>query len=198
MICRHCKCDVSLQLIDLGVTPPSNAYLDPERSNDIEQSYSLRVLVCENCWLVQTKDVVDASELFSHDYAYFSSYSTSWLEHSKAYVKQVERRFSLGVESLVAEIASNDGYLLQYFKEKDIPCYGIEPTISASEAARFIVDVTLSEKQGAFNICSGTPISVRELAENIADEYGRRDLLSFGARPNNVIEPPRIVGIPNS
>jgi len=136
MICRHCKCDVSLQLIDLGVTPPSNAYVDPERSNDIEQTYSLRVLVCESCWLVQTKDVVDAAELFSHDYAYFSSYSTSWLEHSKAYVKQVERQFSLGVQSLVVEIASNDGYLLQYFKEKDIPCYGIEPTVSASEAAK--------------------------------------------------------------
>jgi SAM-dependent methyltransferase len=136
MICRHCKCDISLQLIDLGVTPPSNAYVEIERLNEIEKSYSLKVLVCEKCWLVQTKDVVDAAELFSHDYAYFSSYSTSWLEHAKAYVKQVERRFSLGGQSLVAEIASNDGYLLQYFKEKDIPCYGIEPTVSASEAAK--------------------------------------------------------------
>ena len=136
MICRHCKCDISLQLIDLGVTPPSNAYVEIERLNEIEKSYSLKVLVCEKCWLVQTKDVVDAAELFSHDYAYFSSYSTSWLEHSKAYVKQVERQFSLGVQSLVVEIASNDGYLLQYFKEKDIPCYGIEPTVSASEAAK--------------------------------------------------------------
>ena len=84
MICRHCKCDVSLQLIDLGVTPPSNAYVEIERLNEIEKSYSLKVLVCEKCWLVQTKDVVDAAELFSHDYAYFSSYSTSWLKHSKA------------------------------------------------------------------------------------------------------------------
>jgi len=102
----------------------------------MEQTYSLRVLVCESCWLVQTKDVVHAPELFLPDYAYFSSYSVSWLAHAKDYAREVEERFSLRADSLVAEIASNDGYLLQYFKEKYIPCYGIEPTRSANEAAR--------------------------------------------------------------
>ena len=136
MRCRHCRCDVSLQLIDLGITPPSNAYVDPKQPNSVEQKYPLRVLVCEKCWLVQTKDVVDASELFLPDYAYFSSYSSSWLSHAKQYATQVEAQLALGPQSLVAEIASNDGYLLQYFKEKNIPCYGIEPTISASESAK--------------------------------------------------------------
>ncbi|MDC0038080.1 SAM-dependent methyltransferase, partial [Gammaproteobacteria bacterium] len=92
-------------MIDLGVAPPSNAYLDPERLNDMEQTYSLRVLVCESCWLVQTKNVVQASELFLPDYAYFSSYSVSWLAHAKNYSTEVEERFSLGADSLVAEIA---------------------------------------------------------------------------------------------
>ncbi len=135
MMCRHCRCHVALQLIDLGVTPPSNAYIGPEQLDNREQVYSLKVLVCENCWLVQTKDVVDAADLFLPDYAYFSSYSVSWLAHAKAYATQVQERFGLGEHSLVAEIASNDGYLLQYFKEKAIPCYGIEPTTNVSEAA---------------------------------------------------------------
>jgi SAM-dependent methyltransferase len=93
-------------------------------------------MACDRCWLVQTEDFVKADEMFANDYAYFSSYSTSWLEHAKNYVEKVSSRFKLNGESVVVEIAANDGYLLQYVKDKNIPCYGIEPTNSTAKAAR--------------------------------------------------------------
>ena len=136
MKCRHCKAELKLPLIDLGSAPPSNAYLTKEALNTPEKWFPLRVLVCEYCWLVQTEDFAQADELFDEEYAYFSSFSTSWLQHAKRYVKDMIKRFSLDENSHVIEVAANDGYLLQYVKAHNIPCTGIEPTTSTANAAR--------------------------------------------------------------
>jgi len=136
MKCRHCGQPLRLPLIDLGSAPPSNAYLSPDDLARPEKWFPLRVMVCDQCWLVQTEDFAQADELFSADYAYFSSYATSWLEHARRYVAQVRTRFGLGPQSMVVEIAANDGYLLQYVKAAGIPCYGVEPTASTAAAAR--------------------------------------------------------------
>jgi SAM-dependent methyltransferase len=104
--------------------------------NGPETWFPLKVLVCDQCWLVQTEDHAGREELFSHDYAYFSSFSSSWLAHAKRYVDVVEDRFQLGKDSCVVEVAANDGYLLQYVRERGIPCYGVEPTASTAAAAR--------------------------------------------------------------
>src|SRR3569832_1812626 len=95
-----------------------------------EKYFPLRIMVCENCWLVQTLDFAQADELFSSEYAYFSSFSPTWLQHAERYVAEMVERFELTDTSHVVEIASNDGYLLQYVKAREIPCTGIEPTAS--------------------------------------------------------------------
>ena len=136
MKCRHCRAELTSSLIDLGSAPPSNAYLDPDELRAPEIYYPLRVLICSNCWLVQTEDYARADELFAKDYAYFSSYSSSWLKHVEQYVLDMLRRFKLNQNSLVVEVAANDGYLLQYVKANDIPCLGIEPTASTANYAR--------------------------------------------------------------
>lgn len=136
MKCRHCGTELTLPLIDLGSAPPSNAYLTKQTLKAPEKWYPLSVLVCQECWLVQTEDYAGAEELFDADYAYFSSFSTSWLQHAKQYVDDVVTRFSLDANSHVVEVAANDGYLLQYVKDKGIPCLGIEPTASTAAAAR--------------------------------------------------------------
>jgi SAM-dependent methyltransferase len=136
MRCRHCGVDLKLKFIDLGSAPPSNAYLTDETLHTPEKWYPLRVLTCTECWLVQTEDCHCCSELFSADYAYFSSFSKTWLQHSKDYAASMRERFDLSDNSYVVEIASNDGYLLQYFKACGIPCVGIEPTASTAQAAR--------------------------------------------------------------
>ena len=136
MKCRHCGSDVSHVLVDLGAAPPSNAYLTKMALKRPEKFFPLRVLVCESCWLVQAEAYSRAAELFNEEYAYFSSFSTEWLEHSKRYVDEMTVRFGFGSSSTVVEVAANDGYLLQYVKEKSIGCYGIEPTASTANAAR--------------------------------------------------------------
>lgn len=136
MKCRHCHAPLSLEMIDLGTAPPSNAYLTKDQMNAPERYYPLRVLVCESCWLAQTQDFSQADELFDETYAYFSSYSSTWLAHAKSYVELMRSRFALGATSLVMEVASNDGYLLQYFKAAGVPCFGVEPTKSTADAAR--------------------------------------------------------------
>ena len=136
MKCRHCGAALSLPFIDLGSAPPSNAYLTGEALCAPEKWYPLRVLACTECWLVQTEDYAHCSELFSADYAYFSSFSTTWLQHAERYVNTMAERFDLGEQSHVVEVASNDGYLLQYAKARGIPCLGIEPTASTARAAR--------------------------------------------------------------
>ena len=136
MKCRHCGADLSLPFLDLGSAPPSNAYLTPTALNSPETWYPLRVLVCTQCWLVQTEDHAGRDALFGDDYAYFSSFSSSWLAHAQQYVQRMVRRLELHAGSSVVEIAANDGYLLQYVQSAGIPCYGIEPTASTATAAR--------------------------------------------------------------
>ncbi|MDQ0016169.1 SAM-dependent methyltransferase [Variovorax boronicumulans] len=136
MKCRHCHAELSLPFIDLATAPPSNAYLRAEQLAAPEKWYPLRVFTCTYCWLVQTEDYAHHADLFSGDYAYFSSFSTSWLAHSRRYVSESANRFALGSASHVVEVAANDGYLLQYVKEAGIPCLGIEPTASTARAAR--------------------------------------------------------------
>jgi predicted TPR repeat methyltransferase len=136
MKCRHCHAELSLQLMDLGASPPSNAYLNAAQLAAPERWYPLRVFACTRCWLVQTEDYAHYAELFSRDYAYFSSFSTSWLAHSKRYVDDMVQRFGLSPVSHVVEVAANDGYLLQYVQQAGIPCTGIEPTASTASAAR--------------------------------------------------------------
>jgi SAM-dependent methyltransferase len=134
--CRHCGSQLDLSFLELGSAPPSNAYLALEKLNTPETWYPLRLLVCQSCWLVQTEDYAGREALFSDDYAYFSSYSTSWLAHAKRYVENMTTRFDLDTYSRVVEVAANDGYLLQYLHAVGIPNYGIEPTASTAAAAR--------------------------------------------------------------
>nr|WP_315429771.1 class I SAM-dependent methyltransferase [uncultured Albidiferax sp.] len=136
MKCRHCGALLSLPFLDLGSAPPSNAYLTDTTLNAPEVWYPLRVLVCQHCWLVQTEDHAGREALFTADYAYFSSISSSWLAHAQAYVVEMQQRFALGAQSRVVEVASNDGYLLQYVQAAGVPCYGIEPTASTAAAAK--------------------------------------------------------------
>jgi SAM-dependent methyltransferase len=136
MKCRHCSVELKHTFVDLGSSPPSNAYLSKEALKKVEEFYPLKVMVCNNCWLVQTEDFVKADTMFASDYAYFSSYSTSWLDHAKDYVDKVSSKFYLNNMSKVVEVAANDGYLLQYIRDKNIPCYGIEPTYGTAQAAR--------------------------------------------------------------
>lgn len=136
MKCRHCASPVTLPMADLGTAPPSNAYLREPALHAPERWYPLRVLVCENCWLVQTEDFAAADALFDAEYAYFSSFSSSWLAHAQVYVQEMVERLSLGAHSQVVEVAANDGYLLQYVAGRGIPCLGVEPTASTAAAAR--------------------------------------------------------------
>lgn len=136
MKCRHCGEELLHTFIDLGSSPPSNSYLTELTLRKPEKWYPLKVLVCHNCWLAQTEDFVGFDEMFSEDYAYFSSFSSSWLDHAEKYVAEVTNHFKLDNESMVVEVAANDGYLLQYVRDRGIPCYGIEPTKSTANAAR--------------------------------------------------------------
>lgn len=136
MNCRGCGAHVHVPLIDLGTAPPSNAYLSADQLDQAEQWVPLRVLVCDACWLVQTEDYRSADSLFDAEYAYFSSYSSSWLAHAERYVAAMTERFALGAHSRVVEVAANDGYLLQYVAARGIACLGIEPTASTARAAR--------------------------------------------------------------
>lgn len=135
MKCRHCDTDLIHTFLDLGFAPPSNAYLNHADLYRPEKYYPLKIRVCNNCWLVQTEDYAQAEELFSSDYAYFSSTSTSWLAHAKHYAEHVINRFGLNSNSQVIEVASNDGYLLKNFMAAGIPCIGIEPTASTAAVA---------------------------------------------------------------
>lgn len=136
MKCRHCGAEVRLPLVDLGTSPPSNDYVSASRLSAGEYFIPLRIYICENCWLVQTEDFAASEDMFAHDYAYFSGFSTAWLNHSEAYANQMISQFKLNAQLFVVEVASNDGYLLQYFQQKGIPCLGIEPTSSTAQVAR--------------------------------------------------------------
>lgn len=135
MKCRHCEKQLKHVFIDLGFAPPSNAYLTLNDLNLPEKFYPLKIKVCSNCWLVQTEDYAQADELFSSDYAYFSSTSTGWLAHAANYAQTMINQLGLTRSSHVIEVASNDGYLLKNFLAAGIPCLGIEPTASTAAAA---------------------------------------------------------------
>lgn len=132
--CRFCSAPLAAVFADLGMSPLANSFLSPEQANGMEPFYPLRALVCEQCFLVQLEEFETPQHIFG-DYAYFSSYSTSWLEHSKRYVEQMMDRFGLDGTSHVVELASNDGYLLQYFHERQVPVLGIEPAANVAKVA---------------------------------------------------------------
>ncbi|MCO8311485.1 class I SAM-dependent methyltransferase [Pseudomonas mandelii] len=136
MNCRGCAAPLSLPLIDLGTSPPSNAYVRADQLEQAEHWVPLKVAVCQQCWLVQTEDYTSADSLFDAEYAYFSSFSSTWLAHAERYVAEMVERFDLTADSRVVEIAANDGYLLQYVAGRGIPCLGVEPTRSTAQAAR--------------------------------------------------------------
>ena len=135
MNCRHCKAFLKHTFLDLGFAPLSNAYLSKKDLNHPEVYFPLQIKVCDQCWLVQTEDYVQADKLFSSKYAYFSSTSSSWLSHARQYAEKMITELGLNNQSFVIEVASNDGYLLKNFVDVGIPCLGIEPTDSTATAA---------------------------------------------------------------
>jgi SAM-dependent methyltransferase len=136
MNCRHCNKSLNHVFCDLQTCPPSNAMVKKDTLNHPEIYFPLKVFVCESCWLVQIDEIEKAEDIFNDQYTYFSSYSSSWLSHAKKYVDEMTERFAYNTNSLVVEIASNDGYLLQYFKEKNIPVIGVEPTSNTALVAK--------------------------------------------------------------
>src|SRR5262245_15485016 len=136
MNCRFCRTPLTHVFCDLGHSPPSNDYLTAQGLAEREVWYPLKVWTCSSCLLTQIDEFKSHADIFSKDYPYFSSFSSSWLAHAKAYVEKVKAKYRLGPASMFVEIASNDGYLLQYVKEAGIPCLGVEPTASTAKAAR--------------------------------------------------------------
>jgi SAM-dependent methyltransferase len=168
--CRFCSADLKHTFVDLGMSPLCESYLSPDQLNQMEPFYPLHVHVCQKCFLVQLEEYVTPEHIFT-EYAYFSSYADSWLKHVQTYTDQMTDRFGLKSSSFVVEVASNDGYLLQYFVQKNIPCLGIEP---AANVARVAVE-------------KGVPTLVeffgRKLARELAAEGKQADLIAG----NNVL-----------
>src|ERR1700744_3396716 len=136
MNCRFCNNQLTNIFIDLINSPASNSFLSEKELNEPEVFFPLKVYTCSKCFLVQVDEYKKSDAIFDNNYVYFSSFSTSWLAHAKKYTEDVTERFGLTAASLVIELASNDGYLLQYFKQKNIPSLGIEPTANTAEAAK--------------------------------------------------------------
>jgi SAM-dependent methyltransferase len=162
--CRFCSTPLVHEVVDLGLSPLANSYVVADRLSEPEPFYPLRVWICTACWLAQTEEFASAADIFG-DYAYFSSYSHTWLEHARDYVAMISERLSLGPQSRVVEVASNDGYLLQYFVERGVPVLGIEPAGNVAAAA----------------VARGVPTRVeffgRASAERLVAEGTRADLL---------------------
>lgn len=165
MQCRFCKQELKHVFIDLVNSPASNSYLSPEALNEPEVYYPLKVFICHQCFLVQIDEYKKSDAIFNSEYAYFSSYSTSWLAHAKRYTEAMIERFGFSSGSRVIEIASNDGYLLQYFKEKGVPVLGIEPTANTAKVAIGKGIETVVEFFGT------------ALAQKLADQQIQADLL---------------------
>ena len=163
--CRFCGTELLHSFVDLGMSPLCQTHIEPHQLNHMEPFYPLHAWVCHKCFLVQLEQYVAASDIFSAEYAYFSSYSDSWVEHARKYTELMIRRFGLGQRSLVMEIASNDGYLLQHFVKASVPCLGIEPAANCAEAA----------------IAKGVRSVVKffgvQSAKEIAAEHGKPNLL---------------------
>ena len=171
MKCRFCQHELTHEFIDLVNSPPSNSFRTVEQLNEPEIYFPLKLYVCDNCFLVQIDEYKKSEEIFSDDYIYYSSFSKSWLDHAKNYVDMITKRLHLTERSYVVELASNDGYLLQYFKEKNIPCLGIEPAKNAADVARQKGITVIDEFFGA------------KLAKRLANEGKLADL----AIGNNVL-----------
>ncbi|MBP0621444.1 class I SAM-dependent methyltransferase [Cupriavidus consociatus] len=165
MKCRHCASSLTNVFLDLGFAPPSNAYLSEAALCAPETSFPLKLFVCNQCGLVQTEDYASADQLFSGDYAYFSSVSRSWLAHAANYADMITGQLKLNDRSLVIEVAANDGYLLRNFVAAGIPCLGIEPTASTAEAAEQLGIPVLREFFGA------------DVARQLAEQGRRADLI---------------------
>jgi hypothetical protein len=168
--CRGCGATLRHTFVDLGMSPLCESFLEAGQLNQMEPFYPLHVWVCDACFLVQLEEYVDPREIF-REYAYFSSYSESWLRHARSYTERMASRFGLGPASFVVELASNDGYLLRWFVEMGIPCLGIEPAANVARAAEERGVPTLVRFFG------------RELAEELAAEGKRADLVAG----NNVL-----------
>jgi SAM-dependent methyltransferase len=165
MKCRFCHNELTHVFIDLVNAPPSNSFLTKEQLNEPEVFFPLRLYVCDKCFLVQIDEYKKSDDIFNQNYAYFSSFSTSWLEHAKKYVDMITELLQLSTMSHVMEIASNDGYLLQYFVQKQISCLGIEPSSNTAQAAREKGVDTLEEFFGA------------EFAKRLVQEGKKADLI---------------------
>jgi len=133
--CRFCGNQLQYSVINLGMSPLCQKHVKPENANDMEKFYPLHAFICDKCWLMQLEEFATPDEIFADEYAYFSSYSESWLQHAKKYSDLMVERFAFNDKNLVVEIASNDGYLLQWFVEKGIPVLGIEPASNCAEVA---------------------------------------------------------------
>ncbi|WP_411287289.1 methyltransferase domain-containing protein [Phenylobacterium sp.] len=158
-LCRFCRTPLTQTFVDLGRQPLANSYLTPEQLQaGTEQAYPLHARVCGRCFLVQVDDVVPAEAIFDAEYAYFSSYSAGWVEHARRYAQTMTERLRLGPESLVVEVASNDGYLLQHFVAMDVPVLGIEPTANTAEAAR---ERGVPTEVAFFNAATGQMLAAR-------------------------------------
>ena len=162
--CRYCSAPLRHSFVDLGMSPLCESYVKPDRLDEPEQFYPLHAYICDRCFLVQLKQYVAPEDIFS-DYAYFSSYSDSWVEHARRYSEEMIERFGLGRDSLVMEIASNDGYLLQHFVERDVPCLGIEP---AANVARVAIERSIPTEVSFFG---------NTVACELARERGKPDLI---------------------
>lgn len=165
MKCRHCRHPLQSVFLNLGFAPPSNAYLTATELSEPVTYFPLKLFVCEHCWLVQTEDYSQAQELFREDYAYFSSTSLTWLKHASNYATMITQRLALAGDSLVIEVASNDGYLLKNFVAAGIPCLGIEPTASTATAAEALGIPVLREFFG------------ERLAQRLVGEGRQADLI---------------------
>jgi len=162
--CRFCATPLEHEFVDLGLSPISNAFIRPDELDQKEPFYPLHAFVCGECFLVQLEEFESPDEIFS-DYVYFSSYSDSWLAHANRFVAEAAERFDLDASSLVIEVASNDGYLLQYFKERNVPVLGIEPASNVAEVAVAAGINTIDEFFGV------------ALAQRLRDEGRTCDLL---------------------
>ncbi len=136
MNCKFCGAELTLEILDLGHQPPANSLLTVEQLDDAEIHYPLKVFICRKCMLVQVPEYKPAAEIFVHNYVYHSSHSASWVEHARKYVEMITGKLGLNENSNVLEIGSNDGYLLQHFTEKKIPCMGIDPALQAGMEAK--------------------------------------------------------------
>jgi len=167
MECRHCNTELKHVFADLAFSPVSNAMLTEEMLYQAEAYFPLKVFICHNCWLVQVDEIQTADKIFDEEYTYFSSFSTSWLAHAKRYVDMMVGRFGFDKDSLVMEIASNDGYLLQYFKEYGVPVLGVDPTANTAKAA---------EEKG-----------IETIVDFFYSDFARRELVDKGRKADLIV-----------